>query len=284
MAYKEYENPAELRKVQELSTCILGELDRVCRKLDINYAVYGGTAIGAVRHKGFIPWDDDVDVCMKRTEYERFLAEAPRELDGRFRIDNARSIGSFPCTYSYLVLKRTVMIPDFYRSCKYVKPISIDIFPLDCAADGSLQYRFQAFRTWVWGRLMFLRSTPQPYLPFDGAKKSIVLAACSVAHKLLKRFRVSGDSIQRKWEAAARTCEGQTTSFLADFSDRHPLDWAISDEELEDTIDVPFEHLVVKLPRAYDSILRRGYGEYMTLPPVEKRKNHYPYRLDFGPY
>ena len=90
--------------------------------------------------------------------------------------------------------------------------------------------------------------------------------------------------IQGKWEAAARACEGRQTSWIADFSDRSPLDWAVTREELQDTIDVPFENITVKLPRAYDAILTRGYGDYMKLPPVEKRKNHYPYRLDFGPY
>ena len=99
MAFKEYENPEELVRVQELSTRILGELDRVCRKLGINYAVYGGTAIGAVRHKGFIPWDDDVDVCLERSEYERFLRDAPSELGDEFEIVNSRTRDDFPCTY-----------------------------------------------------------------------------------------------------------------------------------------------------------------------------------------
>ena len=68
MAFKSYENAVELRRVQVVSTKILAEFDRVCRELDIPYVVYGGTAIGAVRHQGFIPWDDDVDIEMTRSE------------------------------------------------------------------------------------------------------------------------------------------------------------------------------------------------------------------------
>ena len=71
MAFQEYDNPEELKKVQELSTKLLGEFDRVCRELDIPYVVWAGTALGAVRHHGFIPWDDDVDVAMVRNDYER---------------------------------------------------------------------------------------------------------------------------------------------------------------------------------------------------------------------
>ena len=104
MAFKEYENPEELVRVQELSTRILGELDRVCRKLGINYAVYGGTAIGAVRHRGFIPWDDDIDVMMTRADYERFLAEAPALLDERFRLDNTRTREDFPFMFTKMVM------------------------------------------------------------------------------------------------------------------------------------------------------------------------------------
>ena len=87
---------ADLRKVQKLLTLILAELDRVCRRIGVSYAIYGGTAIGAIRHGGFIPWDDDIDVMMTRADYERFLAEAPALLDERFRLDNTRTREDFP--------------------------------------------------------------------------------------------------------------------------------------------------------------------------------------------
>ena len=91
MAFQEYDNPEELKKVQELSTKLLGEFDRVCRKLDIPYVVWAGTALGAVRHHGFIPWDDDVDVAMVRSDYERFIREAPAVVSDEFEIVNMRT-------------------------------------------------------------------------------------------------------------------------------------------------------------------------------------------------
>ena len=93
MAFEEYENPEDLKRVQRLSTLILAELDRVCRKLEIPYVVFAGTALGAVRHGGFMPWDDDVDVAMARADYERFLTEAPKEFDQRFYIANSSNEG-----------------------------------------------------------------------------------------------------------------------------------------------------------------------------------------------
>lgn len=284
LAFKEYEDPEELRHVQRLSTMILGELDRVCRKLDIPYAVYGGTAIGAVRHKGFIPWDDDVDVCMARPDYERFLSEAPSELGEEFAIANSRTNEDFPCVYSFLTLKGTLCIPEFYKDSPYRKPLSIDIFPFDNVADNPADYRRQARSTWIWGRLMFLRATPSPYLALEGWKRALVLAACHVAHWGLRLLHVRATWIQERWERAARCYEGQKCSRIADFCDRDPLKWAVSYDDIFPALDVPFEDITVKLPRHYDKMLTQGYGDYMTLPPVEQRKNHYPYKMDLGGY
>lgn len=186
MVFKEYEDPAELKRLQELSETVLAEFDRVCRELDIPYFAYAGTALGAVRHGGFIPWDDDIDVAMTRDAYERFLANAPALLDERFEVANTRTEPDFTSPYSYLTLKGTCCIPDFYRACPYKKPISIDVFPFDKVSNDPAVRKRQMRGTWLWGRLMFLRATPEPYLAFDGVKRTLVLAICRCAHGLLK--------------------------------------------------------------------------------------------------
>ena len=284
MAFEEYENPEDLKRVQRLSTLILAELDRVCRKLEIPYVVFAGTALGAVRHGGFIPWDDDVDVAMARADYERFLTEAPKEFDQRFYIANSRNEPCFPCTFSYLCLSDTLCIPTFYKDCEFKKPLSIDIFPLDRVPEDDDAFKRQTRRTWFWGRLAFLRATPAPYLSFDGIKRHVVLAACGLAHILLRLFNVKMEVIQRKWDDAAQMYNGTTSPIFADYSEWDQSRWSVLENELFDSIDVPFESIIVKLPRNYDAMLTRLYGDYMTLPPVEQRKNHRPYLLDFGPY
>ena len=116
MTTDDWADPQMLRRVHVLLTRMLAEFDRVCRQLGVSYAVYGGTAIGAVRHKGFIPWDDDVDVMMTRSDYERFLSEAPDLLGAEFRIDNTRTIRDYPFMFSKLVLKDTLLIPEFAKT------------------------------------------------------------------------------------------------------------------------------------------------------------------------
>lgn len=285
MAFREYDDPSELRHVQQASTLILKELDRVCRELDIRYAVYAGTAIGAVRHHGFIPWDDDVDVCMTRRDYERFLSEAPACLAENFEIANSRTNPvDFPCVYSYLTLKDTIFIPEFYRSCSYRKPLSIDIFPLDNIADDPKEFKRQARSTWIWGRLAFVHATPRPYLTLTGWKRALVLAVCFAAHWGMRILRIRSEWIQQRWEKAARRFEHEDCARMTEFTGRDPLRLALTEDELFPAIDVPFEDITVKLPRGYDAILSRAYGTYMELPPKEERKNHRPYLVDFGPY
>ena len=284
MPFKEYENLDELKHLQNLSVMILGELDRVCEALDIPYVVWAGTALGAVRHQGFIPWDDDVDVAIPREHYERFLSEAPALLDDRFEIASMRTVPDFTSPYSYLTLKGTYCIPEFYKACSYRKPISIDVFPLDKVSDDPATRKRQLRGTWLWGRLIFLRATPAPYLSIEGITRTLVLAACSCAHWAMRILRITPQALQKRWEKAARAAENESVQTLADFSDRSPLSWSAAIDELFPAIIVPFDGAHVKLPAAYDALLSREYGDYMTLPPVEKRKNHYPHLLDFGPY
>ena len=150
MVFKEYEDPSELKRLQELSETVLAEFDRVCRELDIPYFAYAGTALGAVRHGGFIPWDDDIDVAMPRDAYERFLANAPALLDERFEVANTRTEPDFTSPYSYLTLKGTCCIPDFYRACPYknrsastCSPSTRSPMTLRCASARSRG-------TWLW--------------------------------------------------------------------------------------------------------------------------------------
>ena len=278
-------DPQLLHHVHVLLRKLLSEFHRVCGQLEIPYAVYGGTAIGAVRHQGFIPWDDDVDVMMTRPDYERFLSQAPAVLGEEYRVDNTRTVQEFPFMFSKLVLKDTLLVPEFAKDSIYQVPVSLDIFPIDNIPDDPRAFRAMSRRTWLWGRLLFLQGTPRPYLiGASRVKRVLVYSATTTAYWAMRALHVTPRFLQARWEKAARRYEKSGTSRMADLSMRDPENWSLTKEELYPPREVPFEDITVLLPRDYDTLLRRGYGDYMELPPPEQRRNHKPHVVDFGPY
>ena len=285
MTPDEAADPQLLTRIHVLLTRILAEFDRVCRELGISYVVYGGTAIGAVRHKGFIPWDDDADVLMTRPDYERFLAEAPARLGEEFRLDNTRTEPDFPFMFTKMVLKGTLLIPEFAKNSRYRMPMFLDILPADNIPDDPRAFRAMSRRSWLWGRLLFLQGTPRPYLIGVSAPlRSAIYTATTIIHWTMRALHVTPGFLQSRWERAVRRYEKLDTERMADFTMRDPENWTVSRTELFPTRDVPFEDITVMLPREYDTLLRRGYGDYMQLPPEEERRNHKPHTVDFGPY
>lgn len=273
-----------LRRVQLLLTRILDEFDRVCRELEIPYVAYGGTAIGAVRHGGFIPWDDDADVCMLRADYERFLLHAPSVLGEEYEILNSRTDPDYPNMFTKVGLKGTRFIPEFLRRSGYQMPIALDVFPLDNLPDNPREYRAQSRLTWFWGRLLYLQGTPVPYLEVAGVKRTLALAASGIAYWTMRILHVKPRALQRRWERAARRFENTPTRRVTDYTDKQPLLWAVERDELFPPRYLPFEDIQIPAPCQVDSVLTRGYGAYMLLPPEEKRKTHMPYLVDLGPY
>lgn len=283
MAYEEYD-PWQLRELQRISTLILAEMDRVCSELDIPYFIYAGTAIGSIRHGGFIPWDDDIDIGMFRSDYERFLEEAPSVLGADFYITNGITDEHFPACNSNLSLAGTYCVPSEFDKCEFQYPIGIGIFAFDRVSDDAGIRRKQLRRTWLWGRVAFLRETGSPNLFIKGWRRALVASICRVAHFILTSFHVSQRWIHGQWQKAARLAENEDGDLFADFTDGDPLRWSVKKTEVFPLKRVLFETIEVSGAKNMDTILRRGYGDYMKLPPEEERKNHHPSRLDFGKF
>lgn len=125
-------SPVELRKLQMELYDILLEFDRICRKLNLSYYLAYGSLLGAIRHQGFIPWDDDVDVWMKRKDYKIFCCYCQRELDEeKFFFQDARSDPHYYWTYAKLRKKNTVYIRAGQEHMKQKTGLCIDIIPMD---------------------------------------------------------------------------------------------------------------------------------------------------------
>ena len=123
---------APLEKVQDCIYSIFVAFDRICRKHNLNYSMEGGTLMGAVKYRNYVPWDDDIDVVMVREEYERFLKIAPLELSDKFFLQSYNNVPSFPLNYAKLCYKDSGIYDYEYSHIKTMNHgVFMDIFPLD---------------------------------------------------------------------------------------------------------------------------------------------------------
>lgn len=275
-------DPQLLAKIQRAATDTLAELDRVCHELDIRYVVYGGSAIGTVRHQGFIPWDDDVDVCMPREGYERFLREAPPLLAPEFEVVSQLTHPDYPRPFGVLGIVGSVFTPSVARNRAFQVPLGIDLFPLDRIPKDRRAFKRQSAESWVWGRLMFLHGTPTPDTGLTGPAKTLAKAVFHATHQGLKVLHVSASHLYRQWEKVATRYNNTGSPVLGDYCTQDPLRWSAREDELFPSIRMPFGDIEVEVARKFDAVLTRGYGDYMNLPPEDQRVNHAAVEVSFG--
>lgn len=278
--YKQYD-PQVLRRVQLVEKDVLQEFIRICEKHGIPYFLTGGTAIGAVRHKGFVPWDDDIDVGLLRDDYEKFLRIAPGEVGEKFEFINARINPYFPALNSNLVKKDSLHVPEEFKNCRYQYKIGMGIFPYDNVPQDARLRKKQISKAWFWGKLYFLRNIPFPHLPLKGIKAKLAHAACAVIHYALALFHIRRQFIVRQYEKAVLAYHNQT-DLLTDFTDTVPEDLIVSKKDIFPLQTGEFEGLAVSLVHHNHEMLTQIFGDYMQLPPEDDRKNHFPHVLDFG--
>lgn len=253
-----------LRQVQLIQLEMLQEVDRICRKCNIQYNIIAGTLLGAVRHGGYIPWDDDADVAMLRPEYEKFRKACRREMDtSRFVFQDHRSTEGYRWGYGKLRRKDTLFLREHQEHMPYFQGIFIDIFPLDGVPDHyffrSLK-NFECFcvRKILWARVGKIAEHSfwkrQLYRLLDKIPEKEVF---HYYHNMIRRAN-------RKPTRMVRILMFPTPN----------AEWGYYRRWYENSADTEFEGIVFQGIKDYDSYLSFKFGDYMELPPKEKRKVH----------
>ena len=287
-------DPPALAAVQTVTKRVLAEIDRVCAVLGVRYTAYGGTAIGAVRHQGFIPWDDDGDVCMPREDYERFIREAPAVLRPEFFIASPLTDADYPISFGVIGLRGSEFVSEVAKGRSFRMPIGVDLFVLDEIADDKRVFARQSRGTWLWARLMFLRGVGNPPTGLPTPARQAASAVMLGVHFALRALRITERGLYRRWlraallgaekNAAAGAAPADRPVLLGDFSTRDPMRWSATTDELFPAREVPFEDITIRVPRDHDAVLTRGYGDYMRIPEESERVNHQPFRIVLGPH
>ncbi len=279
--YKEYDQET-LKKLQKTELMILKDFLWLCEKYHLTYFSFAGTAIGALRHKGFIPWDDDIDVCMPRRDYIKLQKAVKKEFPDRYQIMNAEVCEAYPLTTTRMMLRGTKFREVAFRDLDCELGIFLDIYPFDPVPDDEKAYKRQAFTAWFYSKLLILRCIPEPVIMGTGWKTALMRLACKGAHHMMKGLGISRRRLYCRCRRAMMRYQGQETKRLSYLCDTNRFWNTIALDDLYPLRQEPFEDVYLNFPKNIEKMLSQMWPDFMTLPPVEKRKNHHPYELEFG--
>lgn len=260
-----------MTELQQAEFELLKQFVSICNELNLTYYAVCGTALGAVKYKGFIPWDDDIDVGLPRKDYERFLKEAPKRLPEDCFLQNYKSDKAFPHIYSKLRNSATTFVEKNSAHLPINHGIYIDIFPLDGYPEGRVRAYIFEFKKRLHQHLL--------YAAFD-------IPRAGIRKYLYYFYHFIG--VQKHTDRIVKSLEKMLCSYGdADIWCNHGnwqgiLEYAPRDQYGKG-IETEFEGIRIRIPAQYDEYLTQKYGEWRKELPVEQQVgHHYHDILDLG--
>ena len=262
----------DMTKVHQVNLAILKEIDRICRKYRLKYVLDSGTLIGAVRHQGFIPWDDDADVAMTRSNFEAFLKVAPRELPENMELimpnqfRDGKGFYDFTPRIAYLNSRTHPEDEEmaFYQG--KLNHLYVDLFVMDNLPDGKIGAAVsKGLQMAAYGLAMGhrYRLDFQKYPPFTRFCVRVLAGVGRlIPLKWIMAFQYRCARKDRKKKTRRLYYSNYQPEFLYVTLGRQ---WSTN------TVDLPFEDTKLMCPQGWDQVLTWLYGDYRKLPPVEKR-------------
>lgn len=261
-----------LQQIQNETLKIMKIIHKICIEQNLHYTLFYGTLIGAVRHNGFIPWDDDLDIAMPRDDYERlskyFIAHE-KEL-APLKWFSCKTVENYP----YMIAR--ICNTDFRMESENEKDCGmgpfVDIYPMDGAGNGKHNFFYK--KAWFYSSMYFSKSRLH-YVPVKGLLKTIVKR---IAYFLSKIHRI--ESIRNKLEKFSMKFPYEKSEFVAcmtwlDSGEKN----VFKKEDIENVILSEFEDSEFYITKNYDALLKTYYGDYMQLPPEKERIGHHFYRI-----
>ena len=246
-----------LRKVQLVQLEIAKEIARICEENKINYYLIGGTLLGAIRHKGFIPWDDDADIALPRKDYDVLVEHAHEWLPKRYELVSYKQNPMYPYAFARIQDVDTTYI--LRRHFDFVGGLPIDVFPLDGMTPNRLKQRWHFFRNSMAKKMLYF-ATVDPYKHGHGIKSLLPL----LMHRI-----VSQSWAHRKIAQIQSEYDYDKYPYVVDH-DFKP-DRGIHPKETYGTPSpIEFEGHQLLTAQNTDDYLTRCYGDYMTPPAKEE--------------
>lgn len=259
---------------------LLSELKRICDKHNIKYFLVGGTLIGAIRHNGFIPWDDDIDVGMLRDDYEKFITICGDELDDAYQLYDWKVDPKSPIPFSKLKIKTTHYKEDLARDTDIDDGIFIDVFPYDNAPESKLKRSIQNIKNVIIKKSLLLR------LGYAIDKNASGFKNLTYAILRLISYFNSVEGWKKTYDKNSRKYNHKKAEYVVSLGGSYSYARELKrKKDLQELIPHIFENDNYLIPRNYDVFLRQVYGDYMKLPPEEERTSRHKIILvDLGTY
>lgn len=257
------------KKIWLVELDLLVKFDEICKKHNLTYYMAYGTLIGAIRHKGFIPWDDDLDVMMPRKDYEKFLTLTD-EFNDPYFLQTPETDPGYSYSFARIRNSNTTGVSELFKYEKWNKGMYMDIFPLDLCVPEEAQP--------VYDRIYYLNGQNsihmrKSYPNLDEANQKKVAEHSGI--NPYEAYKEIQDLAQKFNERDTKYCYVIVLTML-------PLERRINYvEDYESVVYLEYEGLMFPAPIGYDRILTSIYGDYMQFPPIEDRQGHLT--LDFQP-
>lgn len=271
---------------QQLQSCLIEmylDIANVCKKYGLTIMLCGGSALGAIRHKGFIPWDDDLDTMMPRRDYEKFIQIFHNELSEKYAFYAPSSKEGVTNKFAKVIKKNTKLVDIYNVNTPFEKGVFIDIFPIDATPTNKLIRNVKGRVADIIGVI----GTSVYMNKFDNQVIRSFMGQSKSSDKNYKMRLVVGKIFSfLKYETWYRIFDklvsksGDSAYYCIPTGRKHYLGEVLEEDAFFPPKEMEFEGEMVLVPNKIEEYLENLYGDYMQIPPVEKRERHYFIEFD----
>lgn len=274
---KDYDESV-LKHIKQVELMVLKDFALICEQNNLDYFLICGSLIGAVRHKGFIPWDDDLDVIMHRKDYEKLLKIMENEkYNDKYTILDSRYIDDYFFLFGRFSLKNTRLEETWSNQINFNLGIHLDIFILDNIPENKIKQFFYRKQCFILDKLLTIST-----IKLDKHYPAHIRLISNTTHKILNLLNLTPKYFQKKAQKTFRKYENINSPYISNLVSKGQL--VFKREYFEISKKVPFENFKANIPSQADTILTLQFGDYMSLPPEDKRTSHTFQDIDFGDY
>lgn len=271
MSVEMIEKEEGLKQLQKIEVENMKKIIEICEENNLRYFLIGGSLIGVIRHQGFIPWDDDVDIGLPRPDYNKFVKIAKKYLPEYMDIKTMTSEPNYKCYYTRVINNRKKI---YWEHGQYTAVIGIwtDVFPFDGLPNNKIQRKLHVFNAFLHKALY--KFTQIDYVSTNKKRpfyEKVLIKFAMLTHigKLL-----SPEKTLLKLDHVLQKYDYDKSEYVWNFAGGYGTREIVPKWQLSGEREGTFENLTVNIPEKSEEYLTSIYGDYMELPPVEKRQSH----------